>query len=691
MASSVSEPRPARAPLPGAAEPSFRSLAPPVVAALVLVLGSLPIANWIAGGHEYPGYGALVEDWLSGGAIVVGLGLVLAIASRRIPGLWRDDLTAPLAAGAAARPWRTALLLAAPALVLYAVLAQLVFDGRPLLIDEIVQLFHARIFADGALWRPVAAHPEFFGSMHVIDMDGKVYSQFPAGGPAMLLLGVLAGAPWLVGPCFGAVSVVAFYAFVRVAEPRPGVALGAAALFAVAPFVAFMAGSYMNHVTVLTWLLVALAALARVVTAPRPRPLAGLLVGLGFGLAATIRPLDALAFALPAGLWLLARALRDRSRWADALPAGLGVAVPVLVLLWINAQTTGHPLRFGYVELWGTSHEIGFHEVPWGPPHTPARGLELVSLNFLRLQSYLFETPLPSLLPAIAALALARRLAPLDRYLLVSAGLLAGAYFAYWHDGFYLGPRFMYPLAPVLVLWSARLPALVRERFGAGLGHRAVVYGGLVALVFSAVWLAPLRAYQYTNGMVTLRWDAGAAAEAAGIRNALVLVRESWGAELIARLWERGVPRTDAERLYRHVDACLLHERLDQLEQSGVAGAAALAALSPLQADSARLVGSPFSPDTTEQLLPGTRYTPRCVRRIQEDRLGFTLYPPLLLAQTGGNVYARDLHARDSLLLQAYPDRPIYLLKPASPAIGEVPKFFPVAVDSLWRAWREER
>ena len=35
------------------------------------------------------------------------------------------------------------------------------------------------------------------------------------------------------------------------------------------------------------------------------------LMGLGFGMTATIRPVDALAFALPAGVWLLWRALRD--------------------------------------------------------------------------------------------------------------------------------------------------------------------------------------------------------------------------------------------------------------------------------------------------------------------------------------------------------------------------------------------
>ena len=54
------------------------------------------------------------------------------------------------------------------------------------------------------------------------------------------------------------------------------------------------------------------------------------------------------------------------------------------------------------------------------------------------------------------------------------------------------------------------------------------------------------------------------------------------------------------------------------------------------------------------------------------------------------NIYARDLHARDTLLLAAYPNRPIYLLRPASAAPSAMPAFFPVSKDSLTAAWSSE-
>ena len=126
-------------------------------------------------------------------------------------------------------------------------------------------------------------------------------------------------------------------------------------------------------------------------------------------------------------------------------------------MLWFNARTTGSPLLFGYEAMWGKGHEIGFHAAPWGVAHTPARGFEL-------------REPL---LPAIADVSVrdarsiarrqhrrassgASRLRRIDGVLLAGSAVLILLYFAYWHDGFYLGPRFFVCLLPALALWSAR-------------------------------------------------------------------------------------------------------------------------------------------------------------------------------------------------------------------------------------------
>jgi hypothetical protein len=368
------------------------------------------------------------------------------------------------------------------------------------------------------------------------------------------------------------------------------------------------------------------------------------------------------------------------------LASGAGVALPVLALFAVNASQTGDPFQFGYIAMWGKTHELGFHEAPWGFAHTPARGLELVNLYLLRLQTYFLEAPAPSLLFATAALALVPRLSAFDRWTLFgSAGLLL-AYFAYWHDGFYLGPRFMLPLTPWLALWTVRLPAVLRERRVAAPVVRGTVVAGVAALLIGATLLVPLRAQQYRNGMLTMRFDIDALARQAGVRHAIVFVRESWGAQLLSRMWALGVTRTDAERIYRTQDACRIEEGLGVIEREGKDAAAFESRLAPFAVDSSRLVRLQPAPDTSLRFLPGGRLSGRCVRRIGEDQLGFTLFPPLLLSRDTSVVYLRDLHERDSVAIARHPGRELWLLTKA-PAVGSRLQFVRISLDSLRREW----
>lgn len=646
-----------------------------LIAVAVLALSLLPVAGWIPGGEADAEYAARLVDWGYGLALCAGIGgLVAYIAHTRARGRAPVGLPAvPAREGAGSAGTAFTSIVALAALGLYAVIAQWVFSGKPLLIDEIVQVLQARWYAEGRVWVDTPRLREFYSILHLVDLGDRTYSQFPAGGPAMLALGSLLRAEWLVGPVTGSLSVLLFARLLRAVEPEASRAWhrGTLVLFAVAPFGAFMFGSHMNHATALLWLLVATVGLAGATHGADERPWWGLVVGLGLGIAATIRPVDAAAFALPAAGWLGWRARRGGRPLAAFLLSGVGVAVPLAVLLWINAQTTGRPLLFGYDLLWGAGHGIGFHRSPWGPIHSPLRGLELISLYFTRLAVYLFETPFPALFPAAIALWWHDRMTALDRYLLASAGLLLVGYWAYWHDGFYLGPRFMVPLLPALVLWSARLPLALTRRFGNRPTLRLASQASLVAgAAYALLSLAMVRVPQYRNGMTSMRIDVDAASRAAGVEGALVLVKESWGAQLVVRMWALGVSRSDTEVLYRNVDACRLETELAALERGGVRGAEATARLAVLQADSARLVKSDRSPDFTERMLPGSVYAAACEARIAEDRSGFSHLAPFRLARDG-NVYVRWLPGREAEIGAEYPGRPVYLLGRAGPGVDD--------------------
>ena len=127
-----------------------------VAAAIIIAaLGLLPIANWIPGGHAAPGFQLLLDGWLSGTAICLGVGAVMAIVLRG------RALSAPSHTSVPESDGRDAVSagIVALAAVLYVVVARLVFNGRPLLIDEIIQVVQARIFAGGRLWLPVRRIP----------------------------------------------------------------------------------------------------------------------------------------------------------------------------------------------------------------------------------------------------------------------------------------------------------------------------------------------------------------------------------------------------------------------------------------------------------------------------------------------------------------------------------------------------
>lgn len=659
------------------------------LAAALLGLGALlPLANWIAGGHAAPFYGPLLDEWWSGTFITLGLGVVLALASRRAPALWRDGWWRERSARLALLdPGRLAVV-AGIAAILYAVIARTVLSARPLLIDEIIQVWQGRVYAGGHLSVPSTGHPELFGAMHLVDHAGKVFGQFPAGGPAMLALGSLVGAEWLVGPVFAAIAVWGWGSVLRSIEEPPPSATNALLLFAFAPFAVFMSASHMNHVTALAWIVIGMAGLAKVISSPRPRPALALAFGVAFGIVGSIRPADALAFGAPAGLWMFVRAVKDRDRILECILTAVGMAVPLGATLWVNAQTTGDPLQFGYTLLWGAGHEIGFHAAPWGSPHSPLRGLELINLYLLHLQSFFLETSIPALLPALLVLAFGRRFTPFDRYLAVSGAFLLGLYWAYWHNGFYLGPRFVYPLLPILALWTGRMGSTLAERWGrGGLPERIWVFTALMAAILALGLNIPLRVKQYRNAFLSLRWPAEVAAQEAGVKGALVFVRESWGAQTLARMWGVGMSRSEADFVYQHADMCRMEETLTALERDGQRGSTAASALLALTADSLLVVDSILSTDHTEKVLPGARYTSRCIARLRDDFRGFTIYPPVMLEDRWGNVYARDLHARDTIALARFPDRPIFLVVPDDTTLGAHPRFRPVRRDSLLADW----
>jgi hypothetical protein len=630
------------------------------IAILVAALGALPIASWVPGGLTDPGYSRRWLEWGYGSSICAGAAILFAI-------LGGSTNFAASVSGLRARasdrigrhPWRSDLAAAAICLLVYVITALSVLDAKPLLIDEIVQVLQARTYASGQLSSATDSARAFFSVLHVVDIGERTYSQFPPGWPAMLALASLAKVEWLAGPVCGAVAVLLFARLLRRVFPaEPLTAFFGALLFGLAPLSVFQFASHMSHGPVVMWLLLATLFLTRTfAVGTRSAVGDGAAAGLAAGAAFAVRPLDAVAFIVPAAVWIFARAARDRSARLPALAAAAGAFLPLCAVLWVNANTTGNPLQFGYSALWGPSHGLGFHAAPWGDAHTPARGLELLSVYVTRLNSYLFETPFPSLLPAIAALCFIPRLTAIERFLAAAVLVHAAFYFSYWHDGFYLGPRFVVPWIPLLVLLSIRFLRVIDSSRVDPRVRRGIIGACSAAVLLAAAVALPVRVSQYQSGLTSMRTDYAAEAARAGVTNAVVFVKESWGSQLVARMWELGISRAAVAALYAKVDACVLEHEIRTLENAATRGMQAERALEALLTDSQRVRASTVSPDTTERMLPGAVYDAECSAQVSADQAGYALYPPFLLDNSSGNMYVRDLGNRDSAIVRRFAGR----------------------------------
>jgi hypothetical protein len=543
------------------------------------------------------------------------------------------------------------------------------FEQRPLSVDSVAQLFQARIFASGKVVAPPPPLIEFFVTPHMI-VEGSWYSQYPPGHPALLAIGVALRAPWLIPILLSLLTAALLYGFAARAYDRRTASV-TLLLLPLTPFFWFMGARLMNHISSLAGIALFLYALARAERGDSGRWAAA--AGAGLGLAFLSRPLEALAIGAVAAGFVLADALRGGG-WRIGVGIAGGFLAAASLYLLFNAASTGDPLRPGYIELWGASHGLGFHTTPWGDLHTPRTGLrnELVDLALLEL--YLFEWPIPSLLPLGFALVLGWLTRRWDARLLAMFLAIPAVYFFYWHRDASMGPRFLYACVAFVVpltaralvegarrasAWSLRLPG------GVGAGRVLAVLVVLSA-AYAVAYGIPARFLIYRTGMASMKLDLVEEAQRAGIERGLVLVAVSWGDRIIARLRGMGVSASMAEKAYRQTDHCVLEEIARRSAREGWTPERLESELDSAMIGEARLVHVEANGDPSLRLQPGSRLTPACLEEIAYDQEGYTVYTPHLASNEpdldGNLVFARDLRDRNGELVRRL-GRPAWLYK----------------------------
>lgn len=411
-------------------------------------------------------------------------------------------------------------------------ISALLFEHIPHVQDSIAQLFQAKIFALGHLTAPEPPQREFFSYLHMID-NGRWYSQYPPGHPFLLMLGVLIGAPWIINPLLGSLTVVALY-FLGKELYNERVGRISAVLGLLSPFLLFMSSEYMNHTSAMFFFVIFLLFFVRGLrTGTLP---SGFLSGAALGLVVNIRPYSAAPLAVLFLLYGLVQMVkRPRQLWKTACAFTITLGAFTGALLGYNWLTNGNPLLFGFEVLYGPQVLPGFGHAAWGVPHNVHRGLMQTLNNLNGMNKYLFEWPAPSLL-FVFLLFVNKDKNKWDYLLVGTFGAVVTAYFFYWFQDWCFGPRFLHEPSALLLILTARgidrFPVL-GETLGRSWSVRRLRLGtfALLAVLFGFGFTVNLPRHIEFYGRSY--WDVDRkvrnAVEQQGIRRAIVFTRTNFG------------------------------------------------------------------------------------------------------------------------------------------------------------------
>lgn len=352
------------------------------------------------------------------------------------------------------------------------------FGATPRAQDEINYFFMGKMFATGHLWLEGLPANEFL-SFRFFVVEDRIYSLFQPGWPAMLALGHLIGAAWLVGPVCAAVATFLLYLVARELLDETH-ALWATAMMSCGQAWWFQGASMMSH------MFACLLGLAAVYFALRARrggheKSFALCAGACFGAMFTVRAGTAVALSVPVivvGAYLV---VRGRLSWRVAAAFGVGLALTGSLQLVYNGLLSGHPLvfpqdhYFNLTEPLERCHRLGIGEgigCPYehGPDlgrdgFTWARAWEVTMIRVEQLRWDMFGTGVA--LWTAVFMFVSRKLFVQKIFLVSLCLAVMGLYFFYYYHGNLYGARYYFEVLPYLMMclvtaWMSLLDLIER-------------------------------------------------------------------------------------------------------------------------------------------------------------------------------------------------------------------------------------
>lgn len=343
--------------------------------------------------------------------------------------------------------WRALWPLAVLALVAVVLvwLAVGVLDAFPNSGDEACYLYQAETFASGRIVNTPHALQPFFTANHIRAAGGRLFSVFPPGWPAVLVLALETGVPsWVVNPFLGLGLLAMAFVLAR-RQHGARVAVASTVILAVSPFFLFNAASYFSH-TLCTLAILTYAYCGHRALDERRLSWAAAAAA-SLGIAALTRNYTAALCAVPFAVALVRRGRFGWQALAVCVVAGLPFVATTLAY---NAATMGSPLTMAQYE--GASYTR-----LWFPDGWLGRATEITSAHLGR---FLLWTP-PALLGIWTWACVTGRLAARSFSDYLFPVLVAGYFIYVDRGGNQYGPRFYHEAFPFVVIAVAAV--LFRE------------------------------------------------------------------------------------------------------------------------------------------------------------------------------------------------------------------------------------
>jgi len=205
----------------------------------------------------------------------------------------------------------------------------------PIIHDEASYLFQAKLFASGRWTAPSPPLPEFFEQWHVFVVPHYA-SKYPPGHALLLVPGIWLGLPGMIPVLLGAMTAALVFSIVR-RLTNGVIAFWTWGCWVTSFIVLWMLGSYFSQTTsAFCWMLGWYALLRWREGSERWLFVVAIVVA-WLGLT---RPLTALAYAIPVGIYVLRRTARQRHWRTLGSAIAVGLALLMLLPFW-SMKTIG--------------------------------------------------------------------------------------------------------------------------------------------------------------------------------------------------------------------------------------------------------------------------------------------------------------------------------------------------------------